>query len=373
MGLTHGLPWGWRVATDASTGKTYYYSNAGAVTFEKPLKPSGSPSQIPSQIPTALAALLLLLSASAAFRWPDSWAHWASLTAVSDPPPAPQCSAVEHEVMQQMYAAAAEKESVAAEAWFAHHSGAPRGIAAPLEPSGAWFGSDEVLSALNQGRLVRVSEPFPRATASELYDELAGLPPHVWTWHRGAVSGFQFQHHHLFTSPNLLENHCPTFVRACAWFEDHFAAWIRHATGLRGSARASASWFAPGDFSSPHNDQDDGNVIAFVWHVTRGWDERDGGDLVWLDPYLRFPPSENTLYLFVVRDESDHLVQAVWDHAGTGGCSAGSAAKRLAINGWFKVEPGQEVPWAARSPSTRHIPSNRFVFHTNPVSDYLDL
>ena len=263
--------------------------------------------------------------------------------------------------MERIYAAAAEKKSAAADSWFERHPAPARTHAVDFEPAGGWFGggpgSEALLFALGQGQLVRISDPFPPATAAQLHHELAGLPAHAWTWHRGATPGFQYQHHHLFTGPELLERHCPSLVRACAWFESYFAGWMKHVTGLNGTARASASWFAPGDFSSAHNDQDDGNVVAFVWHLTRGWDERDGGDLVWLDPYLRFPPTANTLYLFVVRDESDHLVQAVWDHAAG---EARGASRRLAINGWFKVPEGEQP----RSlPSTRHISRDRFVFH----------
>ena len=126
----------------------------------------------------------------------------------------------------------------------------------------------------------------------------------------------------------------------------------------------SASWYRPGDYSSPHSDVGHGRRIAFIWHLTESWDERDGGDLVWCSPYARFAPTPNTLYLFEVSDDSMHFVQPVYrrlemssPHDASSDQNAGAwleehegrrqknaleldGRKRLAINGWFVAKSG---------------------------------
>ena len=97
------------------------------------------------------------------------------------------------------------------------------------------------------------------------------------------------------------------------------------------------------------------------------WDQRSGGDFVWCEPYMRFPPSANTLYLFRVHDGSYHFVQQVAQPlADVSDCAAqeqtlvrapasaasrpsrpatgikadfeSCGARRLAINGWFVLD-----------------------------------
>ncbi|KAL1527512.1 hypothetical protein AB1Y20_008902 [Prymnesium parvum] len=288
-----------------------------------------------------------------------------------------------HEEANLLSSEEARRQTALAEEWL---SSQPRRATArgdALAPAGAWFGEGRggaaVARALLAGRLVRVANPFPPLVAEQPHThaltpigchphpfriekvsrELEALPEQLWTRFRGAVEGFQFQHHHLTVKPDLLADRCPSYTQALEWFRTSFAQWMHNITHLEGFSTPSASWFRPGDFSSPHNDQDDGNVVAFVWHLTRGWDERDGGDFVWCDPYLRFAPTANTLYLFVVRDESDHLVQPVWDDEQQ---CASPRPKRLAINGWYKLLGGVQPQ---SLPGTRHIASQAFVFHAH--------
>lgn len=72
------------------------------------------------------------------------------------------------------------------------------------------------------------------------------------------------------------------------------------------------------------------------------WDERRGGDLVWCEPYQRFAPRHNTLYLFRVHEGSMHFVQPIARNsmidADSNTRSADGGRKRLAVNGWFVLD-----------------------------------
>ena len=91
----------------------------------------------------------------------------------------------------------------------------------------------------------------------------------------------------------------PGYLEACEWFRTAGARWFERVTGVAGHVVVSGSHYQSGDHSTPHNDCGNRRHIAFVWHLSPAdWDESHGGDLVWLQPYIRFPPSFNTLYLF---------------------------------------------------------------------------
>jgi Rps23 Pro-64 3,4-dihydroxylase Tpa1-like proline 4-hydroxylase len=159
----------------------------------------------------------------------------------------------------------------------------------------------------------------------------------------------QFSHHNLYIDHALLAEHAPAYHRACVWLQTHGRAWFERATGQRGSVTISASWYRGHDYSTPHSDLGRSRHIAFIWHLavpeaftgTEGsaheWDERLGGDLVWCEPYHRFPPTRNALYLFRVHEGSMHFVQTVWKY---GASQTIPKAKRLAINGWFVLSDG---------------------------------
>ena len=66
--------------------------------------------------------------------------------------------------------------------------------------------------------------------------------------------------------------------------------------------------------------------MAFVWHLTKDWDPKWGGDLYWCRAHHFVTPSFNTLALFTVGPDSAHFVTHV---------APGARSKRLAINGWW--------------------------------------
>ena len=230
-------------------------------------------------------------------------------------------------------------------------------------------------SLMDHSKLVRISSALPEAFAAEVAANLDELPEQLWAHHHGARAGFQFSHHNVYLSDHReLIAHAPAYHAACAWLQSQGCAWFERVTGLRGEVTVSASWYRPGDHSTPHNDLGRRRVIAFVWHLIvapHTWDERCGGDLVWCEPYSRHPPCHNALYLFRVHDASHHFVQRVTNPhlpAGVeGSCSRSTKEwsggeegngggeevdgggepsellphKRLAVNGWFTLLPSE--------------------------------
>jgi hypothetical protein len=208
----------------------------------------------------------------------------------------------------------------------------------------AWLEDESLARSLMSSKLVRISSPFPAQVAAALSGQLADLPDDVWTSHRGATKGFQFSHHNIYFDHAHLASHTPAYHAACKWLQTVGRDWFERVTGRRGTVDVSASWYRPGDYSTPHNDFGRRRHIAFIWHLLPGgeWDECCGGDLVWCEPYFRFRPVHNCLYLFRVHDASMHFVQPVVAEASLDRQHAGSASKRLAVNGWFVLEPSAD-------------------------------
>ena len=222
----------------------------------------------------------------------------------------------------------------------------------------SWLDDGGLQEALLRAKLVRVASPFPAEATVELRDELVSrLPEEVWGLHRGASEGFQYSHHNLYCDHAELQAQAPAYARACTWLQSELRDWFERASGHRGHVTVSASWYKPGDYSTPHNDLGRGRHIAFVWHLALcgrasghpsddgTWDQRLGGDFVWCEPYHRFPPSPNALYLFRVHDASHHFVQQVVAQPPADLSDEGfTRARRLALNGWFVLDEEQEEP-----------------------------
>lgn len=105
----------------------------------------------------------------------------------------------------------------------------------------------------------------------------------------------------------------------------------RQCDGFHGAAAV----FKPGDQISEHNDKfiirrNDGTrairAVTFNLYLTKNWDERWGGRLIWKSPYTEIVPTFNTLVMFNVGQESRHWVETI---------KAGVETKRLSISSWF--------------------------------------
>ena len=108
--------------------------------------------------------------------------------------------------------------------------------------------------------------------------------------------------------------------------------WISELSGREcfGVPTGSPSHYAPGDYSLPHSDWMGQRTVAYVWHLSKGWQPEWGGGLYWADNAQNqriYPASFNTLVLFLVTPSSSHFVTPVSRHA---------AGQRLAFNGWWQ-------------------------------------
>lgn len=97
----------------------------------------------------------------------------------------------------------------------------------------------------------------------------------------------------------------------------------------------SAAMFRPGDHISEHTDRmvvtkPNGvkivRMVTFTYYLTKNWDAKWGGRLIWKTPYTEIVPEFNTLILFNVGNDTHHWVEPI---------AGGVIEKRLSITGWF--------------------------------------
>jgi hypothetical protein len=68
--------------------------------------------------------------------------------------------------------------------------------------------------------------------------------------------------------------------------------------------------------------------IAYILHLTKAWNPKFGGDMVWMNPAYHIHPSWNAMTFFAVSESSWHFVSPV-------AAICPSAVKRLAFSGWW--------------------------------------
>jgi hypothetical protein len=215
--------------------------------------------------------------------------------------------------------------------------------------------TERIGSHLTAGRLVMIPNALDRDFAESVYASLHECTK--WKPREGFEPGFHFSHHNLVDSEDF-----PAPLREChAIFGSHATrGFVERLSGRRcgGATTCAASWYQPGDHSLPHSDGNLQREVAFVWHLTKGWDSSWGGHLVWCPTGTLIKPMFNCLHLFVVNSTSYHFVSVV-----SGRCEH----KRLAVNGWWNrpKEPREERQKAEPSPpehdrSTSMVPSQLF-------------
>jgi Rps23 Pro-64 3,4-dihydroxylase Tpa1-like proline 4-hydroxylase len=197
---------------------------------------------------------------------------------------------------------------------------------------------DGLRQHLAEGRLIIVRHAFRPAFADRLHACLDGSSD--WQLHEGdSHPHFRYRHHNLYD-----ESRFPPDLRWCQAIlqSAETKAFVQALSGRDCSGRGqfSASWYHARDYSLPHNDLvGDGSgerrQLAMVWHLTRDWQPRWGGDFYWCPAGRYVAPSFNTLLLFTVRRESAHFVTAVTPRA---------RGKRLAINGWWTGLDTSDAP-----------------------------
>jgi hypothetical protein len=202
---------------------------------------------------------------------------------------------------------------------------------------------DEISHHLRDGRLVVVRDALPPEFAERVHASLDTCD--AWGTHEGAQAYFHFRHHNLYdprSFPGPLTECTSLFGSpGTKRFIEQLSA-----RSCSGPATVTASWYQPGDHNLPHNDYLAGRSVAFIWYLTKDWDDSWGGHLFWCRSGTLLKPLFNCLTLFVVsRDEeldSSHFVSVV---------SSQARGKRLAVSGWWTEPPAAAVASAARKAS----------------------
>jgi hypothetical protein len=187
---------------------------------------------------------------------------------------------------------------------------------------------------LRDGRLLVVRDALPHEFAERVHASLDACA--AWTAHEGRQSFFHYRHHGLF-DPRWF----PAPLKECVsiFGSPGTTRFVEKLSGrvCSGPATVNASWYQPGDHILPHNDYLAGRSVAFIWYLTKDWDDAWGGHLFWCRSGSLLKPLFNCLSLFVVsRDEkldSSHFVSVV---------SSQARGKRLAVSGWW-TEPLAET------------------------------
>jgi len=205
---------------------------------------------------------------------------------------------------------------------------------------------ERIGTELGAGLLVIIRNAFKDAFAEKMYaclDSFAG-----WRLYEDySDDHFHYRHHNIYDHATE-----PAELGMCREIFDSRATrgLIERLSGRECSGRTvlSSSWYMPGDYSLPHTDRvgpgaSERRQVAFVWHLTKGWDVRWGGDLFWCPAGHYLTPTFNTLNVFNVDSDSMHFVTPVSPHA---------QSKRLAINGWWTGPDAAGMPRRAR-----HAPS----------------
>lgn len=196
---------------------------------------------------------------------------------------------------------------------------------------------------LRNGRLLVVRDALPHELAERVHASLDACD--AWTAHEGRQSFFHYRHHGLFdprSFPGPLEE-CVSIFAAPGT-----KRFIEALSGrvCSGPATVNASWYQPGDHILPHNDYLAGRSVAFIWYLTKDWDDAWGGHLYWCRSGTLLKPLFNCLSLFVVsRDEqrdSSHFVSVV---------SSQARSKRLAVSGWWTQPLAAAVATTAIDPA----------------------
>lgn len=104
---------------------------------------------------------------------------------------------------------------------------------------------------------------------------------------------------------------------------------------VNGSTLAGASHYKNGDYTMPHTDKASGSGgekekrrIAYILHLTKEWNPKYGGDMVWMNPSYTVHPAFNCMTLFSISQSSWHFVSPVAQITPV-------KYKRLAFNGWW--------------------------------------
>lgn len=176
---------------------------------------------------------------------------------------------------------------------------------------------------IQQGGILSIGSAFRTDSANALHESLEANDK--WRLHEEIHPFFFYHHHNIY---NIAELSATMLVVSLIFSSQSTVDWAELLLGsdCDGFVQQSASWYMPGDHSTPHSDSAARRKLAFVWHLTKNWDISWGGHLVFLRSDKILPVGFNTLTLFDTRKSGRHFVMQV---------APSASGKRLAWNGWW--------------------------------------
>jgi hypothetical protein len=184
----------------------------------------------------------------------------------------------------------------------------------------------QIREQLRAGKVVTIEEAFRPEFTHAMHQELLHLNYNAHELYED--DGFHIVHHSIYSKDDYTN-----FMHAAdiVFQTDETRAFMNDLSGrdCNGDVKTGTSWFAPGDYAAPHNDQVESRSVTFVWHLAKDWKPEWGGALFWLPERREHSythASFNTLTLFVVQPHMNHMVTQVSPYA---------TGKRLAWNVWW--------------------------------------
>jgi hypothetical protein len=204
---------------------------------------------------------------------------------------------------------------------------------------------------VQDGRVVSIDAACRNDVAQIVHHSLATNDR--WGVHEGLHPYFSYHHHNIYNIADM----SPAMLIVSMIFAS--ASTVEMASELagcdcRGAVQQSASWYMPGDHSTPHSDAAFGRTIAFVWHLAEAWEPTWGGHLVWVRGDKILPATFNTIHLFDTRKSGRHFVMPVAPNA---------RSKRLCWNGWWTSRQDERNAPSPAEPVDPPEPTGVFRFH----------
>jgi len=205
---------------------------------------------------------------------------------------------------------------------------------------GPWWQDREKLApqfkdALTNFRPIQIRNFLKYDKAIALHDELYASDS--WDVYESFNRWYQFHFKAIYMSKPAFHQHRLLKKISTLMSGPIVNEWIRDisASEVNGTTITGASYYQAGDYTMPHTDKAGGSNtvnekrrVAFILHLTKAWNPKFGGDMVWMNPSYHFHPSFNSMTFFAVSKSSWHFVSPVAaitpDHI-----------KRLAFSGWW--------------------------------------